>query len=157
MNFALKSTDIFESSHRPGKFAIKIVDAKFALPKSLDDETADFVCLDMPDYPAEHDDIMITFDAEKGQTVCVSSLIQPSINSLAYIECTMILIWVLARIRSAKLRVETAWNSQRGLPHGVSSEITSFYKSRIARGEVILVRYQNGVPFQAQWNGISLF
>lgn len=67
MNFALKSTDIFESFTRAGKFSLKIVDAKFALPKSLDDETADFVCLDMPDYPGEHDDITLTFDSEKGK------------------------------------------------------------------------------------------
>jgi hypothetical protein len=67
MNFVLKSTDIFESFNRSGKSGIKIVDAKFALPKSEEDETAGFVCLDMPEYPAEHDDITITFDSDKGK------------------------------------------------------------------------------------------
>jgi hypothetical protein len=67
MNFVLKSTDIFESFNRSGKSGIKIVDAKFALPKSQEDEAAEFVCLDMPEYPAEHDDITITFDSDKGK------------------------------------------------------------------------------------------
>ncbi|RDW73980.1 hypothetical protein BP5796_07422 [Coleophoma crateriformis] len=73
MSFALKSTDIFESSTRSGKFHLKIVDAKFAMPKArLDDESGNgyvdsgFVCLDMPDYPGEHDDITIVFDTEAG-------------------------------------------------------------------------------------------
>ncbi|EAS33428.3 uncharacterized protein CIMG_04452 [Coccidioides immitis RS] len=64
MNFVLKSTDNFESSSRPGKYAIKLVDAKFALPRGNDDEFAEFVCLDMPEYPGEHDDITIYFDSE---------------------------------------------------------------------------------------------
>ncbi|KAI1927221.1 hypothetical protein LOZ65_002347 [Ophidiomyces ophidiicola] len=67
MNFALKSTDIFESLHRTGKYGLKIVDAKFALPNCSDDESASFVCLDMPEYPGEHDDITICFDSETDQ------------------------------------------------------------------------------------------
>jgi len=70
MNFALKSTDTFETSSRSGKYSLRIVDAKFAMPKprgegdrSLEHE---FVCLDMPEYPAEHDDITIVFDNEEG-------------------------------------------------------------------------------------------
>jgi len=66
MNFALKSTDLFESSARSGKYSIRIVDAKFALPKSQGDGQAGtdkgFVCLDIPEYPGEHDDITIVFD-----------------------------------------------------------------------------------------------
>ncbi|PGH14538.1 hypothetical protein AJ80_05858 [Polytolypa hystricis UAMH7299] len=65
MNFVLKSTDIFESFGRSGKYGIKIVDAKFALPRTDDDAAAQFVCLDMPEYPGEHDDITIVFDSEK--------------------------------------------------------------------------------------------
>jgi len=66
MNFVLKGTDHIESFGRSGKFGIRIVDAKFALPKRDDDPASDFVCLDMPEYPIEHDDIAITFDTEAG-------------------------------------------------------------------------------------------
>jgi hypothetical protein len=71
MNFALKSTDVFEVSSRGGKFSVRIVDAKFALPKSKNEGeiTTDheFVCLDMPEYPGEHDDITILFETEAGK------------------------------------------------------------------------------------------
>lgn len=70
MNFALKSTDIFEVSTRSGKYSVKIVDAKFAMPKSKSEGEAavdhEYVCLDMPEYPGEHDDITILFEAEAG-------------------------------------------------------------------------------------------
>lgn len=69
MNFALKSTDVFESSSRSGKFSLRIVDAKFSLPKppqEADPVGHQFVCLDMPEYPSEHDDIVIVFDTEAG-------------------------------------------------------------------------------------------
>jgi len=76
MNFMLKSTDIFETSSRSGKFSLRIVDAKFAMPKSraegeegIDHE---FVCLDMPEYPGEHDDITIVFDSEAGMSLLSS-------------------------------------------------------------------------------------
>lgn len=68
MNFVLKSTDVFENVGRSGKFGIRIVDAKFALPQGNANEGAEFVCLDMPEYPGEHDDITIGFDTEKGKT-----------------------------------------------------------------------------------------
>ncbi|RHZ54398.1 uncharacterized protein CDV56_101408 [Aspergillus thermomutatus] len=64
MNFVLKGTDTLESFGRSGKFCIRLVDAKFALPKTDDDPASDFVCLDMPEYPSEHDDITIAFDSE---------------------------------------------------------------------------------------------
>ncbi|RDL36871.1 Uncharacterized protein BP5553_06223 [Venustampulla echinocandica] len=67
MNFALKSTDVFECSGRSGKYSLRIVDAKFALPKPPQQDDAvghQFVCLDMPEYPGEHDDITIVFDTE---------------------------------------------------------------------------------------------
>ncbi|KAJ5951654.1 uncharacterized protein N7479_010067 [Penicillium vulpinum] len=64
MNFVLKGTDIMESFGRSGKFGIRMVDAKFALPKKDGDPSSNFVCLDMPEYPIEHDDIAITFDTE---------------------------------------------------------------------------------------------
>ncbi|KAJ5975027.1 hypothetical protein N7481_008734 [Penicillium waksmanii] len=68
MNFVLKGTDHIESFGRSGKFGIRIVDAKFALPKKDDDPGSAFVCLDMPEYPIEHDDIAITFDSEAERT-----------------------------------------------------------------------------------------
>ncbi|KAL3465195.1 hypothetical protein BJX64DRAFT_275311 [Aspergillus heterothallicus] len=64
LNFVLKSTDTLEGFNRSGKFCVRIVDAKFALPKTDDDPSSDFICLDMPDYPSEHDDIAIGFDSE---------------------------------------------------------------------------------------------
>lgn len=70
MNFILKSTDIFESYSKNGKFYLRIVDAKFALPKGDDDGERGldkgYVCLDMLEYPGEHDDITIVFDTEPG-------------------------------------------------------------------------------------------
>ncbi|KAJ5273797.1 hypothetical protein N7478_008922 [Penicillium angulare] len=68
MNFILKGTDHIESFGRSGKFGIRIVDAKFALPKKDSDPASNFVCLDMPEYPIEHDDITITFDSEVDRT-----------------------------------------------------------------------------------------
>lgn len=74
MNFALKSTDVFETSNRSGKYSLRIVDAKFAMPKSRGEEEGavghEFVCLDMPEYPGEHDDITIVFEAESGKFSC---------------------------------------------------------------------------------------
>ena len=55
-----------ESFNRSGKFCIRFADAKFALPKVEDDPASDFLCLDMPEYPIEHDDILIVFDNEAG-------------------------------------------------------------------------------------------
>lgn len=67
LNFVLKGTDTLEGFNRSGKYGVRIVDAKFALPKTDDDASSDFVCLDMPDYPSEHDDITIAFDTEAGE------------------------------------------------------------------------------------------
>jgi hypothetical protein len=73
INFVMKSTDIFESFSRSGLYYVRIVDAKFALPKTGADATKDFICLDMPEYPGEHDDINIGFETESGLTAPVSS------------------------------------------------------------------------------------
>lgn len=70
MGFVLKGTDVFESTGRMGKAAVKIVEAKFPLPKVPREDGSDrsndmaFVCLDMPDYAGEHDDISIVFEDE---------------------------------------------------------------------------------------------
>ena len=66
MNFVLKVTDVFDTFARSGKFFLRIVDAKFALPKGESDPARDFVSLDMPEYPGEHDDIIIGFDNDQG-------------------------------------------------------------------------------------------
>ncbi|PWY78080.1 hypothetical protein BO94DRAFT_185373 [Aspergillus sclerotioniger CBS 115572] len=68
MNFVLKGTDTLESFGKGGKFGVRIVDAKFALPKTEDDPASDFVSLDTPEYPMEHDDISIAFDSEADRT-----------------------------------------------------------------------------------------
>lgn len=72
MNFHLKSTDIFEAFGKSGKYYIRIVDAKFALPKAAGEESRAFVCLDMPEYPGEHDDITIGFDSVEGTLLLFS-------------------------------------------------------------------------------------
>ncbi|KKA20432.1 hypothetical protein T310_5551 [Rasamsonia emersonii CBS 393.64] len=82
MNFVLKGTDTYESFNRSGKSGVRIVDAKFALPKTDDDESSRFVCLDMPEYPIEHDDINILFESETDRknflAVMPGSLREPS-------------------------------------------------------------------------------
>ncbi|KAF4633139.1 hypothetical protein G7Y89_g4976 [Cudoniella acicularis] len=67
MNFALKRTDIFEKCVKGGKIFLKMPDAKFSIPKGgKGDESAGggFVCLDLLEYPGEHDNIYIGFDNE---------------------------------------------------------------------------------------------
>ncbi|KAI1428130.1 hypothetical protein F5Y12DRAFT_75361 [Xylaria sp. FL1777] len=67
MGFVLKGTDVFESFSRNGKAGLKLADAKFPLPKVPADGSPNaddmaFLCLDMPDFAGEHDDITILFD-----------------------------------------------------------------------------------------------
>ncbi|TRX97975.1 hypothetical protein FHL15_001185 [Xylaria flabelliformis] len=67
MGFVLKGTDVFECFSRGSKAGLKLADAKFPLPKVPADgspKTDDmaFLCLDMPDFAGEHDDITILFD-----------------------------------------------------------------------------------------------
>ncbi|KAI0408858.1 hypothetical protein F4802DRAFT_299254 [Xylaria palmicola] len=71
MGFILKGTDVFECFSRSGKAGLKLADAKFPLPKvpaegggggaPKTDDMA-FLCLDMPDFAGEHDDITLLFD-----------------------------------------------------------------------------------------------
>ena len=72
MNFQLKGTDLYESSSKSGKFYTRLVDAKFALPKDESSESREFVCLDIPEYPGEHDDIYVAFDSQAGKSSNVS-------------------------------------------------------------------------------------
>ena len=67
MTFVLKTTDNFESLTRSEQYCIRIVDAKFALPKRSTEKNHEFICLDMPEYPSEHDDITIGFESEAGE------------------------------------------------------------------------------------------
>jgi hypothetical protein len=70
MNFVLKSTDLLENLTKSAKPGIRLVDAKFPLPQGKDEVEqveSQFVCLDTPEYPSEHDDIAITFDSDAGK------------------------------------------------------------------------------------------
>lgn len=82
MNFVLKGTDSMESFMRSGKFWIRYVDAKFALPKTEEDPSSDFLCLDMPEYPIEHDDISIAFDSEAGKQSSYSHSLPTYLRSI---------------------------------------------------------------------------
>ncbi|GAB1310087.1 Trans-sulfuration enzyme protein [Madurella fahalii] len=85
MGFHLKGTDVFESFSRGSKTGLKIVDAKFPLPKVLAAEAdgaqeaadAAFLCLDLPELPGEHDDISILFDNEAERDKLIACLPAP--------------------------------------------------------------------------------
>lgn len=75
----LKGVDVFEKVELKGekggggRFGVRLVDAKFSLPaQKAKDESEDaavarrFVCLDMPQYAREDDDITVGFDDERG-------------------------------------------------------------------------------------------
>lgn len=67
MNFQLKGQDSYESFSKSGKHYVRLVDAKFALPRVEGTEAVEFLCLDIPEYPSEHDDINLAFDKEEGR------------------------------------------------------------------------------------------
>lgn len=91
--FAVKSTDVFESVKGDGKgkkWAVKMVDAKFALPPGRDKEKKEesdvekldglrwrFVNLEGMEYAADHDDITVGFETQEGMLLrhsfCYSS------------------------------------------------------------------------------------
>ena len=83
MAFQLKSMDVFEKADKGGKFYLRLVDAKFALPveerkgegklekaegrqQGWAGQKRRFVCLDVVEYPGEHDDVTIGFDTQAG-------------------------------------------------------------------------------------------
>ena len=74
MNFVLKATDVFEIFSKSAMFFLRLADAKFAMPKGEEDQTRTFVCLDLPEYPGEHDDITIGFDNEQGMLVYLPTM-----------------------------------------------------------------------------------
>jgi hypothetical protein len=74
LGFVLKGVDVFERYDGKGKVGVRLVDAKFSLPKMEkskgtirpEDIERGYVCLDMPEYPGENDDIWIGFDDNEG-------------------------------------------------------------------------------------------
>ncbi|KAJ4401761.1 hypothetical protein N0V91_007660 [Didymella pomorum] len=91
MNFRLSSMDTFEKKDSGGKYGLKLVDAKFALP--VDQRRGEgkmqkaegriagwtgtkrrFVCLDEIEYPGEHDDILIMFDSAEARDLFADAL-----------------------------------------------------------------------------------
>jgi hypothetical protein len=75
MGFVVKGVDIVERYEaKGGRLGVRLVDAKFSLPRmeksrggaKLDDVERGFICLDMPEYPGENDDIWIGFDDNEG-------------------------------------------------------------------------------------------
>ena len=74
MCFMLKSIDRFEAFTRSDQYYIRLVDAKFALPKPEDQQAHDFVSLEVLEYPTEHDDIFIAFDTEEERDVFGTAL-----------------------------------------------------------------------------------
>ncbi|KAF2822594.1 hypothetical protein CC86DRAFT_80506 [Ophiobolus disseminans] len=97
MNFKLSTMDTFEKSDKGGKFGLKLVDAKFALPveerrgegKMQKEEgrltgwagiKRKFVCLDEIEYPGEHDDILIQFDTAETRDLFATALPAATMN-----------------------------------------------------------------------------
>lgn len=79
MNLFLKGTDTYEMFEKSKKFYVRFVDAKFAMPKTDDEEGWDMICLDLVEYPTEHDDIMIGFDTEDGKSGSARYLVLASL------------------------------------------------------------------------------
>ena len=87
MIFQVRNTDVFEKVKvdKGGKYNVKLVEAKFSLPRTdkgsgTDDEEHDpdaldaaltrrFVNLECLDYAEEHDDITVGFDSEEGTII----------------------------------------------------------------------------------------
>jgi hypothetical protein len=110
MNFTLKSTDTFEHFGRSGKFSLRIVDAKFPLPKgSGEGESAvenGFVCIEQVEYPGEHDDITIVFDSDSGMAA----------SSRVTTERTRVLA---NNVRSREVFSGSAGTSENCISHGI--------------------------------------
>jgi hypothetical protein len=67
MCFELRGTDVYEASNHGGKYSVRFVEAKFAMPKPATEVGYDLVCLDVVEYPTEHDDLVFGFDSEDGE------------------------------------------------------------------------------------------
>jgi hypothetical protein len=96
LNFVLKGMDVFErheGKSGKGKYGVKFVDAKFTLPKVEKEERASmsagrgrvekrFVSLDMPEIPAENDDIIVGFDDEQGLFFTLRLIVEFMLNAI---------------------------------------------------------------------------
>ncbi|MCJ1281009.1 hypothetical protein MMC26_000327 [Xylographa opegraphella] len=65
MNFVLRGVDTYEAFTHSGKHYIRFVDAKFAALKDDKHHDWEFVCLDLLEYAAEHDDVVVGFSSEE--------------------------------------------------------------------------------------------
>jgi hypothetical protein len=75
LGFVVKGVDVVERYEaKGGRLGVRLVDAKFSLPKmeksrgavKVEDAERGYICLDMPEYPGENDDIWIGFDDNEG-------------------------------------------------------------------------------------------
>lgn len=76
MNFQIKSMDVFEKIDKKSDSGLRLVDAKFSLPGGKGEGRegknvikSRFVCLDMPEYAGEHDDITVFFSSREGEFI----------------------------------------------------------------------------------------
>ncbi len=70
MNIDLHPTDVFESYNKGENFYVRLVDARFELPKMRSEsggsQADGFLVLSPKNGPAEHDDVTINFDSAPG-------------------------------------------------------------------------------------------
>lgn len=75
MSFALKETDVYHTLAKG--CLLKLVDAKFSLPvavqEGMREEELGFACLDVMEYPGEHDNIVISFNSDLGKSLTSNS------------------------------------------------------------------------------------
>lgn len=92
MNFSIKSMDVFEKIDKRGEWALRLVDAKFALAGGKGEGRegkgvvkSRFACLDLLEYAGEHDDITIGFGTKEGKrSISFICIISPF--SLAFLD-----------------------------------------------------------------------
>ena len=89
MNFELRVMDTFEALEKGGQYCLRMVNAKFALPTTEGDSTKDFLCLDLPEYPSEHDNILVGFHDESGE--CTNPLSRIMLTSCIKNEIDLLL------------------------------------------------------------------
>lgn len=77
LNFKVTPTDVFEKTEKGKQPALRLVDAKFALPGGKGEGRGEskvergvkgrFANLDLLEYPGEHDDITLGFESVQGK------------------------------------------------------------------------------------------
>ncbi len=99
MGFVLKGTDVYESFNRNGKAGLKLCEAKFPLPRTAAEGAARtddmaFLCLDMPDYAGENDDISILFEDSAGKFLLfIAIFFLTGSQTCLYLYFTALLQW----------------------------------------------------------------